>query len=232
PALAALVELDLAEALPPPRLAQAEIELAHVVVAPELVGRTVEDDPAVLHDVAVVGDAERDLSVLLDEQDGGPLLGVDLLDDLEDLAHQQRSDGERLEDLAPFHHLHDTEPADLLRIPAVDPSPHELDAAVGHLAVLGLEQPRDGLERRGLARPVGAQQRHDLALGDVERESLEDQDHVTVDDLDVVQSQHRCKWRATTGPPPPPPAQLPPGNPRPPPRPRAPFLPPRAPPAP
>src|SRR5439155_3658158 len=103
-------------------------------------------------------------------------------------------DRERLEDLAPFHHLHDTEPADLLRIPAVDPPPHELDAAVGHLAVLGLEQPRDGLERRGLARPVGAQQRHDLALGDVERESLEDQDHVTVDDLDVVQSQHRCRW--------------------------------------
>src|SRR5262245_16124572 len=55
PALAALVELDVAEALAPSRLAQAQVELPDVVVAPELVGWTVEDDPTVLHDVAVVG---------------------------------------------------------------------------------------------------------------------------------------------------------------------------------
>src|SRR5262245_34018999 len=94
PALAALVELDLAEALAAAGLAEAEVELADVVVAAEFLGRAVEDDPAVLHDVAVMGDAERDLGVLLHEQEGGAPLGVDLLDDLEDLAHEEGSEAE------------------------------------------------------------------------------------------------------------------------------------------
>src|SRR5258706_16130931 len=89
PALAPLVELQLLEALPPPGLAQPQVELSHVGVAAQGGGRTVEDDPAVLHDVAGVGDGQRDLGVLLHEQGGGAPLGVDLLDDREDLAHQQ-----------------------------------------------------------------------------------------------------------------------------------------------
>src|SRR5260370_38240663 len=92
PALAALVELDLLEALPAAGLAEAQVELADVVVAPQLGGRTVEDDPAVLHDVAGVGDAEGDLAVLLHEQDRRRPLPLDRLADLEDLLHQQRQE--------------------------------------------------------------------------------------------------------------------------------------------
>src|SRR4029453_11407876 len=95
PALAALVELHLAEALATAGLAEAQVELPDVVVAAELVGRAVQDDPAVLHDVAIVRDAQRDLGVLLDEEERGPALLVDLLDDREDLPHQQRGQAER-----------------------------------------------------------------------------------------------------------------------------------------
>src|SRR5262249_4146327 len=89
------------------------------------------------------------------------------------------------------HDLHDAAATDVLRVQAVDATAHELDAAVGHAAVLGLEQTGDRLQRRGLPRPVGPEERHDLPLGDLERQPFQDEDDVAVDDLDVVQPQHR-----------------------------------------
>src|SRR5438309_5038067 len=94
PALPPLVELHLFEALAAAGLAEAEVELADVVVAAQLGGRTVEDDPAVLHDVAVIRDAQGHLGVLLDEQERRPPLLVDLADDVEDLAHEERREPE------------------------------------------------------------------------------------------------------------------------------------------
>src|SRR5499426_1254287 len=265
PAFAALVEFQILEALAAPGLAQAEVELAHVLIAAQLGGWALEYDAAVLHDVAVVGDTQRDLRVLLDEQERRLLLVVDLADDVEDLAHQQRRqpqrrliqqqklrlcheratedqhlllaaaqisrdlvaaghqdgevvvdhpqislhalrilarvgtdpqillDGERLQHLASFHDLHHAPATDVLRIHTVDPPVGELDAAVGHAAALGLEQAGDCLQRRGLPRPVGAQQGDDLALGHLQRQPLEDEDDVAVDDLDVVQPEHRAR---------------------------------------
>src|SRR5262249_48672676 len=89
PAFSALVELQVLEALAPAGLAEPEIEFADIVVAAQRVGRALEDDPAVLHHVAVVGDAQGDLSVLLDQEERRPALDVDLADDVEDLAHEQ-----------------------------------------------------------------------------------------------------------------------------------------------
>src|SRR5947207_1689619 len=94
PALAALIELHVLEALAPAGRAEPQVELADVVVAAQLVGGTVEDDPAVLHDVAVIRDAQGHLGVLFDEQERRPALLVDLADDVEDLAHQQRREPE------------------------------------------------------------------------------------------------------------------------------------------
>src|SRR5678815_4573482 len=56
PALAPLVELEVLEAPAPSRLAEAEVELADVVVAAEALGGAVEHDAPALHDVAVVRD--------------------------------------------------------------------------------------------------------------------------------------------------------------------------------
>src|SRR5439155_16016484 len=77
----------------------------------------------------------------------------------------------------------------------IDALTAQLDRALGHLAALGAKQARDGLERRRLPRPVGAEQGGDAALADGERHALEDEDDAIVDDFDVVQRQHRIRSR-------------------------------------
>src|SRR5215475_2869256 len=68
PAAAPAVLLDVAIAAAA-LAAAAEIELADILVTAQPLGRAVEDDAAVLDHVAVVGDVEGDLGVLLHEQD-------------------------------------------------------------------------------------------------------------------------------------------------------------------
>ena len=66
-------------------------------------------------------------------------------------------------------------------------------------AVLGLEQARDRLQRRRLAGAVGAEQRHDRALGHVEAEAAQHQDDVVVDHLDVADAEQRGGGCAAAG---------------------------------
>src|ERR671915_442256 len=89
PSLPPLVVLDVAVAPALAGLGEAEIELLHVGVALELVRRPLQDDAAVLHDVAVVGDAQGEARVLLDDQDRRVELPVEPLDDLEDPCHEE-----------------------------------------------------------------------------------------------------------------------------------------------
>src|SRR5262247_3375487 len=71
PAPAAAILLDVAVA--PPRLAgSAEVELADVLMREQARRGAVEHDAAVLHHVGVVGGVQRDLRVLLDEEDRHP----------------------------------------------------------------------------------------------------------------------------------------------------------------
>ena len=65
------------------------------------------------------------------------------------------------------------------------------DLALGDVAALGAQQVGDRLEGGGLARAVGAEQRHDLAVLHLERDALQHQDHVVVDHLDVLQREDR-----------------------------------------
>src|SRR4051812_18796453 len=69
PALAALEAFQVFEALALIAGA-AEIELLDVLVIAELVGRAVEHDLALLHDVAMARHRQRRARVLLDQQDG------------------------------------------------------------------------------------------------------------------------------------------------------------------
>jgi hypothetical protein len=60
---------------------------------------------------------------------------------------------------------------------------------------LALEQVGDGAQRGRLARAVAAQDGRDACLGDLQRDALEHQDHVVVDDLDAVDVENdvgRC----------------------------------------
>src|SRR5437867_2742743 len=72
----------------------------------------------------------------------------------------------------------------------VDALPSQLDGALGDGAALGGQQAGNRLERRRLAGAVGAEQRRDPTLADIDRHALEDEDHIVVDDLDVVERQH------------------------------------------
>src|SRR2546427_2212167 len=68
PLAAILLDLAIAPRLAP--LADAEVELADVGVLEQPGRGVLVDDPAALHDVAVVGDPEGGGRVLLDEEDG------------------------------------------------------------------------------------------------------------------------------------------------------------------
>src|SRR2546422_10387421 len=73
-------------------LGQPEVELLHVGVLAQRLHRTVQHDPSVLHDVAVLGDGECHRRVLLDEQHRQLLLAIEPLDDLEDLLDEERGE--------------------------------------------------------------------------------------------------------------------------------------------
>ena len=65
-------------------------------------------------------------------------------------------------------------------------TPIELDRALRDIASLGMQQIGNRLQRRALTGTVGAEQRHDAALGNGERDALQHQDDGAVDHLDVV----------------------------------------------
>src|SRR5258708_28112941 len=67
PALAPAVVLDVAERTAT-LAADAEVEFLHVLVLAQARGLPVEHDAAVLQDVAVMGEAQRHVGVLLREQ--------------------------------------------------------------------------------------------------------------------------------------------------------------------
>ena len=59
---------------------QAQIKSLHVLIVPQLFHSIIQDDPSVLHDIAVVGYGQSQSSVLLNQQNCGLLFFVDLLD--------------------------------------------------------------------------------------------------------------------------------------------------------
>src|SRR4030095_7632187 len=74
-------------------------------------------------------------------------------------------DREGLEHLAPFHYLHDALAHELVGRMAVDGSALELDGALGDATPLGAQEPRDRLERGGLAGAVGPEEGEDAPPG-------------------------------------------------------------------
>ena len=70
-----------------------QIRFLHGGIREELVGGVFHDDAAVFHDIGAVGDTERLVGVLLDEENGGAV-GIDLLDDGENLLDDDRREAE------------------------------------------------------------------------------------------------------------------------------------------
>ena len=88
-----------------------------------------------------------------------------------------------------FHHLDAAAPHQFVRRQRLHLGALEHDRALGDLAALGMQQIRDRLQRRGLAGAIGAEQRDDAALVDVERDALQHQDDVVVEHLDIVDGE-------------------------------------------
>src|SRR3954468_6281711 len=91
PAAAVLLDVPVAAA----GAAAAQIKLLHVAVRAQPLRRAVQHDAAVLHDVAVVRELQRDLSVLLHHQHRGTEAGADCAQALDQLAHNERREAER-----------------------------------------------------------------------------------------------------------------------------------------
>ena len=212
------------------------------------------DDPAVFHDVAVVGEVERHLGVLLHQEHRHVLLGVQALDDLRDLVdedgrqterrfveqhepgpqHQRPADGQHLllaagqetgrqlaltgkdrevavdqfqvgadlavgagigahaqvlvdgeerKHLPALRHMADAEPRHPVRVESGDVVASEVDAAL-----LRIHRRADGLQHRGFAGPVGAEDGHDVRLAHCERDASDGHDGAVVG-LDVAQGE-------------------------------------------
>ena len=65
----------------------------------------------------------------------------------------------------------------------------EKDLALCHFAAFGTEQVRNRFQRGRLARSIRAEKRHDPAFGNRQRHALQHQDHVVINDLDIVDRQ-------------------------------------------
>src|SRR5436305_7055901 len=63
---------------------------------------------------------------------------------------------------------------------------------------LEVQQARDRLQRGGLARAVRSKERHDLPLLHLQRYALQHEDHVVVDDLDVLYREQRLRGHAAS----------------------------------
>src|SRR5262245_27033933 len=95
------------------------------------------------------------------------------------------------EAVSAFHDL-DAPPTDeLVRCKPVDPLAPVFDGALGDIAALCSQQVGYGLEGRRLAGTIRPQKSGDAALRDFERDALQYQDDVVIDDLDIVHREHR-----------------------------------------
>src|SRR5215213_10201561 len=71
-----------------------QIGAAHALVLADRLGGARHDDAAGLEEIGLVGEAERERGVLLDEQHRDLLVPVDGGEDIEDLAHDERREAE------------------------------------------------------------------------------------------------------------------------------------------
>ena len=95
------------------------------------------------------------------------------------------------EQAPPFHHLGDPVADDAGRRPLTDVEPVEADRPLGDPAAVSGQQPADRPQHRRLPGAVRAEQGDDRTGRDIEADPTEGDDHIAVDDLQVLDRQHR-----------------------------------------
>src|SRR5215471_5785271 len=130
---------------------------------------------------------------------GGEVLvdELDVLADVEDMLASMRPHHEIFfgaqvfEDLSSLWYQGDAHFDDRGWCPVVHALTIELHDALGDLAPLGRQQPGDGLQRGRLASAVGPEEGYYAILGHLQRQPLNHQDDIAIDDLDIFQRQHK-----------------------------------------
>ena len=95
-------------------------------------------------------------------------------------------DGQVLENAPPLHHVRQPPAHQRLRGDAGGVLAVEADAAPGQGTIFQRQQVGDGLERGAFARPVAAQQGHDVPARHGQRQAAQGLHDFVVGDLDVV----------------------------------------------
>src|SRR5215469_2840425 len=95
PAFAPPVMLDVAVGFARADFVETEVELSDVGILAQALGWAFEDDAAVLHDIAVVGDIERERRILLDQKHSEIALVSQASDNAENLLDEQRCQAQR-----------------------------------------------------------------------------------------------------------------------------------------
>src|SRR6202011_793365 len=93
PPPAILLDLPIAAAF---AALAAEIKFLNVGVRAQPLCRAIEDDMSVLHDVAVVGNLQRDRGALLYDQDREAELAADFVQPLQQFAYYHRGQSEQI----------------------------------------------------------------------------------------------------------------------------------------
>src|SRR5690606_5305974 len=99
--------------------------------------------------------------------------------------------GQVWEYLVAFRNDRQPAPRDLVRRPVFQMRAAEENGSLGHARVVEPEKTGYGAQRRGLARPVGAENGDDLALAHLQAHSLYGRDRPLIDDLQLVDGKQR-----------------------------------------
>jgi hypothetical protein len=99
--------------------------------------------------------------------------------------------GRQCEDPPALHHLGDTGTDNGGGIARRDVVPVELDPTLGRLRAVHAQEPGDSAQQGRLAGSVRTQQGDDGTPRHLDAHASKHQDHVVVDDLEVVDVEHR-----------------------------------------
>ena len=92
--------------------------------------------------------------------------------------------------MAPLHHLNHAALNKVGGGEVFDALAAQLDGALGDRATLALQQIGDGAQGGGFTRAVASQDSHNFAIGHLQGNTLEHQNHMVVDDLNAIDIEH------------------------------------------
>lgn len=89
PALAPFVVFDVSVTFLFADFCQTQVKFFHIGIFFDLFHRVIQNDSAVFHDIAVIGDAQRQAGILFNQENTNPFFLIDSPDNFKNFGHQQ-----------------------------------------------------------------------------------------------------------------------------------------------